>query len=108
MNPVLVYALAGVALFSLGLYALIWQEHLLRKILAFNIMGSGVFLVLVAMARRQPGSPPDPVPHALVLTGIVVAVSATAFALSLACRIHAETGQARLPEDDSPSASSDQ
>ncbi len=102
MNPALLYALAGVALFCLSLYAVIVQQHLLRKILALNIMGSGVFLVLVAMAGRNPGSPPDPVPHALVLTGIVVAVSATALALALACRVHAETGQAHLSEEDEP------
>jgi multicomponent Na+:H+ antiporter subunit C len=102
MNPALWYALAGIALFSISLYAMIVHEHLLRKILALNLMGSGVFLVLVAMARRHSPGPPDPVPHALVLTGIVVAVSATALALALACRVHAETGQARLPEKDSP------
>jgi multicomponent Na+:H+ antiporter subunit C len=102
MNPVLLYALAGVMLFSLSLYAVIVQAHLLRKILALNIMGSGVFLVLVALARRNAGGSPDSVPQAMVLTGIVVAVSATAFALALACRVHAETGQARLPEEEAP------
>ena len=46
MTPAFLYALAGVGLFSLGLYALIVDAHLLRKILALNVMGSGVFLVL--------------------------------------------------------------
>jgi len=41
MNIVFLYALVGVGLFSLGLYALIMHAHLLRKILAINIMGSG-------------------------------------------------------------------
>jgi multicomponent Na+:H+ antiporter subunit C len=45
-------------------------------------MGTGVFMVLVTSALGQ-GQPADPVPHAMVLTGIVVAVSATAFALAL-------------------------
>lgn len=101
MSPILLYALAGIALFCISFYAVIVQEHLLRKILALNIMGSGIFLLLVAMARRDPEGPPDPVPHALVLTGIVVAVSITAYALTLACRVHAETGQTRLPEGES-------
>jgi multicomponent Na+:H+ antiporter subunit C len=35
----------------------------------------------------------------MVLTGIVVAVSATAFALALARRIHAITGAAVLDEE---------
>jgi multicomponent Na+:H+ antiporter subunit C len=84
-------------LFCLGLYALIVHADLLRKILAINVMGSGVFLVLVALARRTGDAIPDPVPHAMVITGIVVAVSATAFALRLMLRVASETGKAELP-----------
>lgn len=100
MNALMIYALVGAALFSLGLYALIVQGHLIRKILAINVMGSGVFLVLVALARRAGVAGPDPVPHAMVITGIVVAVSATALALALMLRLHRATGQARLPDND--------
>lgn len=99
MSNVFLYALVGVGLFTLGLYALIMHTHLLRKILAINVMGSGVFLVLVALAGRTPGALPDPVPHAMVITGIVVAVSATALALALMLRVQAETGRAQLPEE---------
>ena len=80
MSQALFYALVGVGLFVLGLYALIVYQHSLRKLLSINIMGSGVFLVLVSLAARTPGVP-DPVPHAMVITGIVVAVSATALGL---------------------------
>jgi len=99
MSIVFLYALVGMGLFILGLHALIVHAHLLRKILAINIMGSGVFLVLVSLGGRTPGASPDPVPHAMVITGIVVAVSATALALALILRVQAETGQAQLPED---------
>ncbi len=87
MNTVTLYCIVGIILFAMALYALIVYDHLLRKILALNIMGSGIFLMLVAVAHRPPNTPSDPVPHAMVLTGIVVAVSATALALTLACRI---------------------
>jgi len=99
MSAVFFYALVGVVLFSLGLYALIVHAHLLRKILAVNVMGSGVFLVLVALAKRTGKEIPDAVPHAMVITGIVVAVSATALALTLMLKLTAETGRAELPED---------
>ena len=98
MNPALMFALVGVGLFSLGLYALIIHAHLLRKILALNVIGSGVFMILVALARRS-GEVPDPVPHAMVITGIVVAVSATALALTLMLKLNAASGHARLNED---------
>jgi len=99
MNAAFLYALVGVGLFCIGLYALIVHAHLLRKILALNIMGSGVFLVLVALAKRTGNAIPDPVPHAMVITGIVVAVSATALALFLMLKVAAETGRAELPEE---------
>lgn len=99
MNAAFLYALVGVGLFCLGLYALIVYAHLLRKILALNIMGSGIFLVLVALAKRTGDAAPDPVPHAMVITGIVVAVSATALALTLMLRVAIVTGRVKLPED---------
>jgi len=99
MSHVFLYALVGVGLFTLGLYALIVHRHLLRKILALNVMGSGVFLVLVALAARTGRALPDPVPHAMVITGIVVAISATALALALMLRVQTETGQAELADE---------
>ena len=83
----LVYGIAGVGLLALGLRGALVQESLLRRVLALNLMGTGVFLMLVAVAYRGMATPPDPVPHALVLTGIVVAVRATALALALGRRL---------------------
>ena len=97
MNPALMFSLVGVGLFALGLYALIIHAHLLRKILALNIMGSGVFMLLVALAKRS-GDMVDPVPHAMVITGIVVAVSATALALVLMLKLVATSGRTELPD----------
>ncbi|SFF82023.1 NADH-quinone oxidoreductase subunit K [Neptunomonas qingdaonensis] len=98
MSGVFLYALLGVGLFVLGLYALIIHAHLLRKILAINVMGTGVFLVLVALAAGNPDAPPDPVPHAMVITGIVVAVSATALALILMLKVSVATGKNHLSD----------
>lgn len=93
-----IYAVAGALLFSVGLYGLSVRPHLLHKVLALNIMSSGAFLVIVGIARRVPGPVPDPLPHAMVLTGIVVTVSSTAFALALVKRIYTETGAVCLED----------
>ncbi len=98
----LIYAMAGVVLFALGFYGFIIHAHLVRRLIAFNIMGSGVFLVLVGLPQRVAGTPPDRVSEALVLTGIVVAVSATAFGLALVRRLYDLTGETRLPNDPRP------
>lgn len=99
LTPETLYLVGGAVLFGLGAHALVARSHLILKVLAVNVMGSGVFMVLLAAAARA-GGEPDPVPHALVLTGIVVAVSATAFALALILRVKAVTGQACLADED--------
>jgi multicomponent Na+:H+ antiporter subunit C len=82
------YIVASIGLFGIGLYGVIVAPHILRKILAINIMSVGVFMLLVASANNV-NSTPDPVLHAMVLTGIVVAIAGTALALFLASKIHA-------------------
>jgi len=95
----LIFSMAAMGLFTIGLYIVLIEAHLLRKIMALNIMGSSIFLLLIAIAARH--SPPiDPLPHAIVLIGLVIMVSFTALALRLARRIDQETGQTCLPKDD--------
>lgn len=95
MSSGLIFAATGAALFASGVAGVLLLEHLLRRILAFNLMGSGAFLLLVGLAQRN--GVPDPVPQAMVLTGIVVAVAATALALALLRRLQALTGEVTLP-----------
>lgn len=87
------YLLAGAALFALGLRGVFSRAALLQRIIAVNVMGNGVFLVFITLAARGEGDKPDPVPHAMVLTGIVVAVCATALALTLAHRWQSSAGE---------------
>lgn len=96
MTSDLWFALVGATLIALATYTFFRQVHLLRRILAFNIMGSGVFLIMVGMAQHLRQT--DPVPQALVLTGIVVAVSATALALIIFRRFYSLSGQVELDE----------
>lgn len=92
------YLLAGAAVFAIGCHALLAHRHLLRRIMALNVMGTGVFLVFIAVGAQSPGPVPDPVPQAMVLTGIVVSVCATGLALALADRVH-EADRAAGPGD---------
>jgi multicomponent Na+:H+ antiporter subunit C len=99
------YGLLGAALVGLGLYGLLVQPHPLRKILAFNVLGGGLFLVFGVVARRGAGAgfPADPVPQAFVITAIVVALAGTALAVAIMLRLFAETGQVMLRPEPPPS-----
>lgn len=98
MTAASLFGLCAAVLIGLGLFGLITNPQPLRKILAFNVVGSGVFLLFGAIAYRGAGAgmAADPVPQALLITGIVVAFSATALAVALLLRLHEETGSASL------------
>ncbi len=93
MSGATLYGLCAAALVGLGLYGVIVHPQPLRKILAFNLVGGGVFLLFGVFARRgaAAGMGADPVPQAMVITGIVVAFAATALAVALLLRLFAET-----------------
>jgi multicomponent Na+:H+ antiporter subunit C len=109
MSGTTLFGLVACALIGVGLYGLIVNPQPLRKILAFNVVGSGVFLLFGVIARRgaAAGMGGDPVPQALLITGIVVAFSATALAITVLLRLFDETGSTTLaPDASSPIAKS--
>jgi multicomponent Na+:H+ antiporter subunit C len=106
MSTTFVFGLCGAAAVGLGLYGLIVSSHVLRMILAFNVLGSGVFLFFGVVARRgaAAGFAGDPVPQALVITGMVVAFAATALAVALMLRLFQASRSATLQDDAPPCA----
>ena len=109
MSGATLYGLCSAVLVGVGLYGTIVQPHPLRKILAFNIVGSGTFLLFGVIARRGAVADMggDPVPQAMVITGLVVAFSATALAVALLLRLSGETDRARnarMPPTDNETA----
>jgi multicomponent Na+:H+ antiporter subunit C len=105
MSPTTLFGLCASVLVGLGLYGLIVSAQPLRKILAFNLIGNGIFLVCAVIARRGMGAGlgGDPVPQALLITAIVVAFSASALAVGLLLRLYEESGGATLSPE-SPAA----
>lgn len=84
------FALTGLLVMSLGLWAFAAQRHLLRRLLAFNLIGSGVFLLLAALAR------PDHAVRALILIGLTVGLLGSVLGATLLLRLHALTGHISL------------
>jgi multicomponent Na+:H+ antiporter subunit C len=98
-----VFGICAALLVGVGIYGLIVQKPALRKILAFNLVGAGVFLLFGVIGRRGAayGLGGDPVAYGLVITGIVVAFAATALAVALLLKLHGETGGDTFDDDDS-------
>lgn len=85
-------------LFAIGLYGTLRRTELIRRLLAINLMATAIFLFLILLATRTPNGL-DPVPQAMILTGIVIAVSLTAFALALVRHYRRVTRRASLEEE---------
>ncbi len=90
-------------LFAVGMYIMLARSNLIKKIIGLNIMETAIFLFLISLGYVHHGVPPidpgkdvsrytNPLPEALVLTGIVIAISTSAFALSLVVRIYQRFG----------------
>ena len=101
MSPATVFGLCGAAVASLGLYGLLVDPRPLRKLLAFNLLGSGSFMIFGVIARRGAGAGfgGDPVPQALLITAIVVSFAASALAVALVLRLYEATGSTSLRPD---------
>lgn len=98
------WGFCGAALVGLGLYGTFFLGSSLRRVVAFNLVGAGIFLLFGVVARRGGGGAwsSDPVPQAMVITGIVVAFAGTTLALALIRRLDACAGDADRRESDAP------
>lgn len=98
-----------------GIYAMTSANHLVRKVFGMGIMQSGVILFFVSLAHKKgaaipilpyaakytPVSPDgfaNPLPHALMLTAIVVGVSLLGVALALCLMIYREHNTLEEPD----------
>ena len=99
-------------LFVIGLYTVLTHPNLLKKVIGINIMETAVFLLMVSVGYVSGGMAPilglikepatelyvNPLPTAMILTGIVVAVSITAYSLALIVKIYEAYGTIELDE----------
>ncbi len=95
----MIYILIAV-LFLLGIYGIITKNNLIKKLIAMNIMQVAVIFFFLTLGLKIDGTIPieipgvtsinayiNPLPHALMLTAIVVSLSTTGVALALMIRI---------------------
>ena len=97
------YAVA-MTLFCIGFYTVIIRSNLIKKIIGLMIMQVSVFFFLVSVGYLDEGVAPivipgvapspmvNPLPQAMILTAIVIAVSTTALFLSLALKFYKHHG----------------
>ncbi|MCX8172657.1 MAG: cation:proton antiporter subunit C [Archaeoglobaceae archaeon] len=110
----------AILIIFIGIYATIAKNNLFKKLLGLNLLQTGIFLFFISLGDIGSfqtlgigdATPPiiwrpaeekgylyvNPLPHVLILTGIVVAAATTCVALALLIRIYKEYGT--LEEDE--------
>lgn len=99
---------AALFFFLFGIYVMISAQNLIRKIMGMGIMQAGVIIFYISLAFKhgakaaivpkyahkavETAQYANPLPHALMLTAIVVGVSLLGVALILTIKIHKEHG----------------
>lgn len=96
--------IGAMILFCIGLYTVIMRSNIIKKLIGLNIMETSVFFFLISIGYLKDGIAPiytevadpsrmvNPLPQALILTGIVVAVSVTALALTMVILLYRQYG----------------
>jgi multicomponent Na+:H+ antiporter subunit C len=89
-----------ITLMVLGLYVIINDNNLIKKMIGISIFQASVLLFYISLGYIKNSSPPilvsnvylytNPIPHVLMLTAIVVGIAAFSVGLSIAVRIEEE------------------
>ncbi len=95
---------AGFTLVLIGFWGMLTQRNVLRIIIGFSLINTGIHIVIVSLGYVANGTAPiidsalnaaeapslvvDPIPSALVVTAIVIGLSVTAVMLAYAIRLY--------------------
>lgn len=99
-----IYALVLI-LFFLGMFGMIVCKNYMKKLMSMNIMQVSIIFFFLCFAQKEggmilcshgvtndPGAYINPLPHALMLTAIVVSLGTTGVALALLMRLKDKYG----------------
>ena len=100
----------SIGLMMIGFYAVISKTNLIKKAIGLSLFQTGIFLFYITVGKLAAGTAPvvmydgvphtysNPLPHALILTAIVVSVSTLAVALAIIVNVKQAYGT--IDEDD--------
>ena len=114
MQISLIVLCSGLGLILIGLWGILTQRNIIRMIIGFSLLDTGIHMVMVSIGYVTGGTAPiindavpmadaasrivDPVPSALVLTAIVIGLGVTAVMLSFAVRMYRARGTLMIDE----------
>jgi len=107
----MIVIIGSMTLFFIGLFGLITQKHIIKTFISIAIMESSLFLFFIGLTSKQNLTAPilgdnhvdfiamnDPIPHAMVLTAIVIGMAVLALGISFAIEYYKLTGKTNIDE----------
>ncbi len=117
----MIVLIGGFILVIIGIWAMLAKKNIIRIIIGFSIVDTGIHLIIVALGYVKGATAPiidtavkmqssvstgmklvtkvvDPVPSALVLTAIVIGLAVTALMLSFTIRLFKVHGSLNIDD----------
>lgn len=104
----IIVIIGSMALFFVGLFGLLTRKHIIKIFMSIALMETAVFLLFIGLSfdfkliapivhvNAQPMN--DPIPHAMILTAIVIAMAVLALGVSFAIEYFKLTGKTKIDE----------
>ena len=106
-----IVTIGSMALFFVGLFGLLTQKHLIKIFMSIAIMETSLFLLFIGLMYEKSFLAPilsdgqmastnmnDPIPHAMILTAIVIGMAVLALGVSFAIEYYKLTGKTNIDE----------
>jgi len=107
----IIVTIGSMALFFVGLFGLLTRKHIIKIFMSIAIMESSLFLFFIGLTFNTNFIAPildnthvnisnmnDPIPHAMILTAIVIGMAVLALGVSFAIEYYKLTGKTNIDE----------
>ena len=107
----IIVTIGSMALFFVGLFGLLTQKHLIKIFMSIAIMETSLFLLFIGLMYGKSFLAPilsdgqtasinmnDPIPHAMILTAIVIGMAVLALGVSFAIEYYKLTGKTNIEQ----------
>jgi len=95
--------ITAIIIFFIGVYGIIARRNIVKTVISFGVMESGVILFFIAGGFGSQRAPiladtgdiamvADPIPQALMITAIVIGIGVTAVALTMFINLYHKFG----------------
>jgi len=100
-----IIVIGSILLFFIGLFGILTQRHFIKIFISTEIMEISIFIFFIGLTFQRGKTAPmlgdgitkfinmnDPIPHALILTAIVIGMAVLALGISMAIEYNKLTG----------------